>query len=221
MALAAERFVPPLAGCIPVHFPMVFKPQVKYTRVSLPSSREVECSVCLGSNASGDDWVAFPVCGHLFHEGCLTKWLSVSQTRCPNCRFDGAPTHGLQPSGGSFVVCPSRAPWPGAPSQQSLEIHIEHVWEHPTHKMRAVLRATTFLPASAQGRELCRMLREAWTRRLLYLVVQVRPGVCRMEWNGVHLKTRRWGGPANNGFPDPGYMVLLMLWLRALGVHSR
>jgi hypothetical protein len=42
-----------------------------------------ECSVCL---QTGSD-VATP-CGHLFHKGCLQRWLAHRTRTCPNCRME-------------------------------------------------------------------------------------------------------------------------------------
>ena len=44
----------------------------------------IACSTCLESFTSGCDISTTP-CGHVFHTGCLTRWLNVN-TDCPQCR---------------------------------------------------------------------------------------------------------------------------------------
>lgn len=42
------------------------------------------CAVCMDRFRSGESGERIP-CGHVYHEGCITVWLSVSDS-CPLCR---------------------------------------------------------------------------------------------------------------------------------------
>ena len=44
----------------------------------------IACSTCLESFTSGCDISTTP-CGHVFHTGCITRWLNVN-IDCPQCR---------------------------------------------------------------------------------------------------------------------------------------
>ena len=44
----------------------------------------IACSTCLESFTSGCDISTTP-CGHVFHTGCITRWLNVN-TDCSHCR---------------------------------------------------------------------------------------------------------------------------------------
>ena len=44
----------------------------------------IACSTCLESFTSGCDISTTP-CGHVFHTGCITRWLNVN-TDCSQCR---------------------------------------------------------------------------------------------------------------------------------------
>ncbi|KAF8784001.1 hypothetical protein HU200_000042 [Digitaria exilis] len=45
---------------------------------------EVRCAICIGDFEVGDDLSVMP-CSHVFHEGCIAKWLARSRL-CPCCR---------------------------------------------------------------------------------------------------------------------------------------
>ncbi len=45
------------------------------------------CSICLHDPLVGDKLSKGRVCGHVFHQECLDKWLA-NNTSCPYCRRD-------------------------------------------------------------------------------------------------------------------------------------
>ncbi|KAG9143617.1 hypothetical protein Leryth_019203 [Lithospermum erythrorhizon] len=45
----------------------------------------VECSVCLSEIEEGDE-VRELSCDHLFHRGCLDRWIGYGNMTCPLCR---------------------------------------------------------------------------------------------------------------------------------------
>ncbi|PIN22373.1 hypothetical protein CDL12_04912 [Handroanthus impetiginosus] len=50
------------------------------------SSTEEMCSICLMEFQQQDLVNKLPKCGHVFHMGCLEKWLDRCQFTCPLCR---------------------------------------------------------------------------------------------------------------------------------------
>ena len=66
-----------------------FKMEKKYCKKSDQDPNKLEypeCSICLMQIDEGQDTILLP-CGHMFHDGCSTKWLKIHNT-CPLCRFE-------------------------------------------------------------------------------------------------------------------------------------
>ncbi|KAK4789610.1 hypothetical protein SAY86_016914 [Trapa natans] len=51
---------------------------------------EPECAVCMSIVEHGDE-IREIQCGHLFHGGCLDRWLELNHWSCPLCRRIVAP----------------------------------------------------------------------------------------------------------------------------------
>ncbi|KAK8298386.1 hypothetical protein V6Z12_D05G251400 [Gossypium hirsutum] len=49
------------------------------------NSTNKECAICLDEFSEGDEVASMP-CTHVFHDGCIIKWLKTSHL-CPLCRF--------------------------------------------------------------------------------------------------------------------------------------
>ncbi|KAK6237203.1 hypothetical protein QUC31_002672 [Theobroma cacao] len=65
-------------------------PKVTYNKDAAISTDTVkfasmECAICLGEFAEGDEIRVLPQCGHGFHVGCVDTWLG-SHSSCPSCR---------------------------------------------------------------------------------------------------------------------------------------
>ncbi|KAL5972417.1 hypothetical protein ACLOJK_041671 [Asimina triloba] len=74
--------------------PFDFHPFTDELRCRFPSIRfgsffhcpsEHDCSVCLTAFEPDSEINRLP-CGHLFHKGCVEKWLEYWNTTCPLCR---------------------------------------------------------------------------------------------------------------------------------------
>ena len=48
---------------------------------------EEKCMICLTEFEEGDEAARVPKCGHEFHRGCLTPWLSDNKC-CPICKTE-------------------------------------------------------------------------------------------------------------------------------------
>ncbi|KAG0634289.1 hypothetical protein HOY80DRAFT_538042 [Tuber brumale] len=83
------------------------KQNKEYIHQSPPSSGyqggSVECVVCLEEYIDGVSRVMRLPCGHEFHAGCITPWLTTRRRTCPICKGDvvrGAAAGGPGPSWG-------------------------------------------------------------------------------------------------------------------------
>lgn len=52
---------------------------------TLPTSRCINCSICMDDSNNSLPACRIGMCGHVFHTGCLRPWLATNPT-CPNCR---------------------------------------------------------------------------------------------------------------------------------------
>jgi len=43
------------------------------------------CSVCYQDFEIGNNMIRLPNCGHIYHEGCINRWLRIKMA-CPCCR---------------------------------------------------------------------------------------------------------------------------------------
>ncbi|TKY45429.1 E3 ubiquitin-protein ligase XERICO [Spatholobus suberectus] len=52
-----------------------------------PGSEEyVDCAVCLRKIGEGDGEIRVLRCEHVFHKGCLDRWVGFKNATCPLCR---------------------------------------------------------------------------------------------------------------------------------------
>jgi len=49
-------------------------------------SNDGVCAICLSEFEMNEKVLLLNNCCHVYHEGCLTKWLDVQQKSCPLCR---------------------------------------------------------------------------------------------------------------------------------------
>ncbi|KAG1354097.1 putative RING-H2 finger protein ATL72 [Cocos nucifera] len=94
---------------------------------SLPSfsaaSPEAEsCPVCLAEYVAGEEVRVLPRCGHMFHKGCIDRWLLTSSSLCPICR-DRVIEREVQPA---TIDCGvgSRSGGQDGGLQVQMEIHV-------------------------------------------------------------------------------------------------
>lgn len=51
-----------------------------------PLDHTVQCAICLLDFVEGDGIHRLPRCDHIFHQGCIAKWLDHQHNTCPLCR---------------------------------------------------------------------------------------------------------------------------------------
>ncbi|KAI7325701.1 hypothetical protein KC315_g7797 [Hortaea werneckii] len=77
--------------------------------------RQRECVVCLEEYVDGVSRVMSLPCGHEFHEGCITPWLTTRRRTCPICKGDVVRSLARNHLGAS--ASSSSSPPPPPPSQ--------------------------------------------------------------------------------------------------------
>ncbi|KAG8059868.1 hypothetical protein GUJ93_ZPchr0002g25982 [Zizania palustris] len=92
--------------------------------------RDGDCAVCLSGIGGGDEVRRLSNCRHVFHRGCLDRWMAHEQRTCPLCRaqlipgelWSAAAASGLpDPSDYDLSYYPS--PLPLAPTPTLLRPH--------------------------------------------------------------------------------------------------
>ena len=82
----------PIAGPPPASRAAIRRvPLVRVQADDLRKDSNEACCVCLEPHEVGSVAARLP-CGHLFHEQCVTEWLT-RHCSCPVCRFDLAAPH--------------------------------------------------------------------------------------------------------------------------------
>ena len=78
-----------------------------------------------------------------------------------------------------------------------------------------------YLPDNNEGREVLKLLKEAFNRKLVFTVGRsVTTGLDnQIVWNGIHHKTSLSGGSSHFGYPDSTYFLRVKSELAAKGIE--
>lgn len=79
-----------------------------------------------------------------------------------------------------------------------------------------MLSRTAFLPNNIEGREVLKLLKVAWDRRLCFAVTSQQN---ELIWNIDH-KLARQGGVQFYGYPDPTYLQQVKSELKEYGIEK-
>lgn len=162
--------------------------------------------------------------GHWFHKGCIHAWFKEKQ-RCPVCSEIYGVIMGDQPAG-TMKVRKESGSLPGHSGCGTIVINYhfpsgvqgeEHY--HPSTPYSGTSREA-YLPDNAEGRNVLRLLRLGFERRVLFTIgtsLTTGRADC-VIWNGVHHKTCRTGGAGGFGYPDDSYLERVTSELAAKGV---
>jgi deltex len=186
------------------------------------------CCICLDEDARDDcGFVELSGCGHGFHEVCIRRHLGM-RPACPLCFKAYGLRTGNQPPGEMNVSFrrPGSLPLGGHERDGTIVISYNipngiQGAEHPNPgRAFAGARRIAYLPDTRGGREVLRLLKEAFDRKLIFTVgrsVTSGRDNC-VTWSSVHHKTSPNGGQRHYGWPDPGYLNRVTAELAALGV---
>ncbi|XP_070540314.1 uncharacterized protein [Ptychodera flava] len=165
-------------------------------------------------------------CKHSFCKTCLDKYEKSSGLRCPTCNECRETRTGNMPPGTMTHVV-KRGSLPGYTSCNTIVITYtfkggeqgeQH--PHPGQPYQGTTR-TAFLPDNAEGREVLRLLKIAFDRKLTFTIDTSRTTGLKdsIVWNDIRHKTGQQGGAEGYGYPDPEYLTRVKDELAALGVE--
>ncbi|XP_044078223.1 E3 ubiquitin-protein ligase DTX3L-like [Siniperca chuatsi] len=164
-------------------------------------------------------------CKHEFCEECLAQSKKSMGPICPVCKDVFGLMEGDQPDGSmswhsitsslpGFSNCAIIAITYTIPSGKQTE-------KHPNPgKFYSGISRTAYLPDNKEGREVLHLLKRAFDQKLIFTVGMSRTTGFedQVTWNDIHHKTSTSGGPANFGYPDPGYLSRVREELKAKGI---
>ncbi|XP_073002146.1 brassinosteroid-responsive RING protein 1-like [Typha latifolia] len=83
-------------------------PVVRYEELAAEGEVGESCAVCLYDFEGGEEVRRLANCRHVFHRGCLDRWMGHEQRTCPLCRAPLMPAEAAEPPTGerSLVVEP-------------------------------------------------------------------------------------------------------------------
>lgn len=68
------------------------------------SEEHVDCAVCLSKFGERDEVIRVMRCEHVFHKGCLDRWVGFENATCPLCRGSLTPKRPITNSGAEVVL---------------------------------------------------------------------------------------------------------------------
>uniref|UniRef100_A0A8C5Q5P8 E3 ubiquitin-protein ligase n=1 Tax=Leptobrachium leishanense TaxID=445787 RepID=A0A8C5Q5P8_9ANUR len=196
-------------------------------KVKIPSVED--CVMCLRPLAEREIGRLYR-CSHTLHVRCLASLYKDGTLRCPTCRTLYGRKLGSQPPGKmSYHLIPYSLP--GYDDCQTIRI-IYHVapgiqgagQPNPGMKFSAPdFPLRCYLPNTEKGREVLRLLIEAWDHRLLFPIQPSRvPGVPdSVSATRIPLKTEFGSNLTGKGFPDSQYLNSVLRQLRDWGMTGR
>ncbi|XP_077992667.1 uncharacterized protein LOC144446720 [Glandiceps talaboti] len=185
------------------------------------SDEDKMCAICLSDRKKS---TTLP-CKHKFCKLCITQSEKVSGPTCPICKVAYGIITGDMPPG-TMTDCVEKSNLPGYPGCGTIVITYTipsgiQGKEHPNPGKRFTgTSRTVFLPDNADGRQVLRLLKIAFDRKLTFTIgTSVTTGLTNtIVWNDIHHKTSRFGGPQAYGYPDPNYLYRVTEELAAKGV---
>ncbi|XP_046368845.2 uncharacterized protein LOC124143788 isoform X1 [Haliotis rufescens] len=188
------------------------------------SENMLTCAICLGVII---DLKQLDKCYHIFCKSCIDRSFREHKPVCPTCNMVYGVIKGNQPDGTMKVVYNS-TPLSGYEDWGSIQINydipsgIQTTGQpDPGMAFKGITRRA-YLPACPEGKDILRLLRIAFDRKLTFTVGRStttgRENV--VTWNDIHHKTNMDGGPTRFGYPDPTYLTRVRDELASKGVTA-
>lgn len=185
-------------------------------------SEDDKCPICLDVM---EDPKKLDKCRHVFCRECIEDSFRHHKPVCPTCGTVYGIILGNQPPG-TMSVSRIGQQLPGYKNCGAIVIDYSFLpgtqgKEHPNPgQLYSGTRRRAFLPDSAEGQKVCRLLRVAFDNRLTFTVGRSRTTGADnvVTWNDIHHKTSIDGGPTGFGYPDPQYLARVQEELAARGI---
>ncbi|XP_044130439.1 E3 ubiquitin-protein ligase DTX3L [Bufo gargarizans] len=189
-------------------------------KTSAEEEEEEKCPICLDQMKNKK---VLKKCKHEFCADCLQQWVKPV---CPVCSVPYGVVIGNQPAG-TMTDTTSSESLPGYPGCGSITIHYNipggiQQNDHPNPGKRFDgTQRSAYLPNNAEGKEVLDLLKKAFNQKLIFTVGDSRTTSATdcVTWNDIHHKTRKTGGSAEFGYPDPEYLKRVRDELKAKGVE--
>ncbi|KAL8435515.1 hypothetical protein ACSSS7_002442 [Eimeria intestinalis] len=185
-------------------------------------------AVGISNSCSCSEVVKMRECPHCFHVECIRMYITSSSKGglyCPTCNVLQLPGIGPSPPGKMIWTITNRSMLSGHPAEGTIIINyiIEGGIQTERHAQPNTpfigTRREAYLPDCLKGRQLLKLLIQAFVKGHLFTVGQsVTSGRSNVVvWNGIHHKTSVSGGVLQYGYPDETFLSRLTEELRARG----
>ncbi|XP_078336705.1 uncharacterized protein LOC144626467 isoform X2 [Crassostrea virginica] len=164
-------------------------------------------------------------CGHIYCKDCIDQCFSYKPA-CPSCGQIYGKMTGDQPPGTLSIKKYHQSLSGFQDSKECIVLtYLFHNGrqgnEHPNPDTPYEgIQRSGYVPNNEKGRLVAKLLNVAFSRRLVFTIGRSRTtgqdGV--ITWNDIHHKTRLYGGPEKNGYPDLTYLDRVLEELAAKGV---
>ncbi|RDD38487.1 putative E3 ubiquitin-protein ligase DTX2, partial [Trichoplax sp. H2] len=171
-------------------------------------------------------------CKHYFHDECIFACVQSKTSEfleCPKCRTLHGIKTGNQPEGTMTYVVQNGMQIPGFNSTSAIVITYNFRSgiqgpQHPNPGARYHANAfprVAYLPNTAEGQEVLRLLQIAWARSLIFAIGRSSTSGADnvIVWNDIHHKTEWQSNYSGHGYPDPDYIKRVTEELHAHGIR--
>ncbi|EDV20939.1 uncharacterized protein TRIADDRAFT_30995, partial [Trichoplax adhaerens] len=171
-------------------------------------------------------------CKHYFHDECIFACVQSKTSEfleCPKCRTLHGIKTGNQPEGTMTYVVQNGMQIPGFNSTSAIVITYNFRSgiqgpQHPNPGARYHANAfprVAYLPNTAKGQEVLRLLQIAWARSLIFAIGRSSTSGADnvIVWNDIHHKTEWQSNYSGHGYPDPDYIKRVTEELHAHGIR--
>ena len=198
--------------------------QSKVSLFAIPFRNEgfEECDVC--RNIERGPWIAMIHCDHKMHTTCFKeKAVKSGRTRCPICKIVFNIAQGPQPENGTMEVRTLKKTLPGFPKAHTLVLAYDFpegiqgsAHPNPGEPYKtSMFPLETYLPHNFSGSKVANLLKQAFARRLLFIISEGELIMNPMIEQKTSIKLNN-----GKGYPDVDFLDFVQHQLRSLGISS-